>query len=118
LEYCNKAVFGRRRSIHFNRANAALDDALQGDAQFAKMMEDLIPGVQASVSSVGGRAKPAGWTWEHASTSTAFGEQGIMRLVPTNQHTPGSDFWRVLHPDKGASGGYSEWAIPNGAPKN
>ena len=112
------SVFGRRRSIHFNRANAALDDALQGDAQFAKMMEDLIPGVQASVSSVGGRAKPAGWTWEHASTSTAFGEQGIMRLVPTNQHTPGSDFWRVLHPDKGASGGYSEWAIPNGAPKN
>ncbi|MGX9457027.1 HNH endonuclease [Photobacterium damselae subsp. damselae] len=71
-----------------------------------------------SVSSIGGRAKPAGWTWEHASTSTAFGEQGIMRLVPTSQHTPGSDFWRVLHPDKGASGGYSEWAIPNGAPKN
>ncbi len=71
-----------------------------------------------SVSSIGGRAKPADWTWEHASTSTAFGEQGIMRLVPTSQHTPGSDFWRVLHPDKGASGGYSEWAIPNSAPKN
>lgn len=39
-----------------------------------------------------------------------------MQLVPKSQHTPGSEFWGVLHPDN--KGGYSEWAIPNGAPKN
>jgi len=44
--------------------------------------------------------------------------KGIIRLVPTAQHTPGSPWWRVLHPDAGAAGGYSEWAIPRGAPKN
>jgi hypothetical protein len=114
----NPADFGESRSVHFNRANAALDSALQFDAQFAKMMEELIPGLRPSVSSVGGRATPTGWTWEHASSSTAFGQQGVMRLVPTAQHTPGSSWWRVIHPDGGASGGYSEWAIPAGAPKN
>lgn len=111
------ADFGRSRDVHFNRSNAALDDALK-DADYAKLMDDLIPGVQSSVSSVGGRATPSGWTWEHASSTTASGQQGVMRLVPSSQHTPGSPFWRVLHPDRGAAGGYSEWAIPNGAPKN
>lgn len=81
-------------------------------------MDDLIPNVQSSVSSVVGRATPTGWTWEHASSTTASGQQGAMRLVPSSQHTPGSPFWRVLHPDHGAAGGYSEWAIPNSAPKN
>ena len=114
----NKTDFGKSRDVHFNRANAALDKALKSDAEFARTMETLIPGVHSSVSSVGGRATPKGWTWEHASTSTASGQQGVMRLVPTSQHTPGSPFWRVLHPDQGARGGYSEWAIPNGAPKN
>ncbi|MEC4594390.1 hypothetical protein VPG91_25565 [Nitrospirillum amazonense] len=110
--------FGKSRSVQFNRANAALDNALKSDPEFAGQMEELIPGVQKSVSSVGGRATPKDWVWEHASTSTASGQQGVMRLVPDFQHTPGSPWWRVLHPDPGASGGYSEWAIPNGAPKN
>jgi hypothetical protein len=113
------ADFGKARETHFNRANAALDAALKADVEFAAMMERLIPGVQQSVSNIGGRAKPAGWTWEHASsTSTVFGEQGVMRLVPTAQHTPGSPWWRIIHPNRGAAGGYSEWAIPAGAPKN
>ncbi|MHC6085209.1 two-partner secretion domain-containing protein [Ralstonia solanacearum] len=114
----NSNDFGKSRAVQFNRANASLDAALQGDSQFASMLEQLIPGVRDSVSSVGGRATPAGWIWEHASTSTAFGEKGVMRLVPAEQHTPGSVWWRVLHPDVGAAGGYSEWAIPNGAPRN
>ncbi len=114
----NLADFGKSRPVHFNRANVALDNALTSDAAFADMLDELIPGVKSSVSSVGGRATPTGWTWEHASSSTASGQQGIMRLVPTTQHTPGSQWWRVLHPDSGAAGGYSEWAIPAGAPKN
>jgi len=81
-------------------------------------MEKMIPGVKDAVSKVGGRKTPTGWTWEHASTTTANGRTGVMRLVPTAQHTPGSPWWRVIHPDSGASGGYSEWAIPAGAPPN
>ncbi|WP_440533999.1 hypothetical protein [Variovorax sp. YR566] len=110
--------FGKSRDVHFNRANAALDKALQADSEFSVMMEKLIPGVQDSVSAIGGRTRPSGWIWEHASSSTAFGQQGIMRLVPSYQHTPGSSWWRALHPNTGASGGYAEWAIPAGAPKN
>ena len=112
------ADFGKRRSVHFNRANAALDNALKRDEQFADIMENLIPGVKSSVSSVGGRATPRKWTWEHASSSTANQQFGVMRLVPTAQHTPGSPFWRILHPNTGAAVGYTEWAIPAGAPKN
>lgn len=112
------SVYGRSRDVHFNRANKSLDDAMKADPDFAKKMEKLIPDVQRQVSAKGGREDPIGWTWEHASTSTAHGQVGILRLVPTAQHTPGSPFWRVLHPDKGAEGGYSEWAIPAGAPKN
>jgi hypothetical protein len=40
----------------------------------------------------------------------------MMRLVPREEHTPGSDFWTSLHPN--GYGGYSEWAIPNGARPN
>ena len=110
--------FGRSRSVHFNRANGALDDAFRSDAEMLAMFESEVPGIGASVSRAGGRQTPTDWTWEHASTSTANGRPGVMRLVPTEQHTPGSQWWRALHPDTGARGGYSEWAIPAGAPKN
>ena len=39
-----------------------------------------------------------------------------MRLVPSSQHTGASEYWRVIHPDYGARGGYHEWAMPAGAP--
>lgn len=91
---------------------------MSADAKFAAQIEELIPGARDAVSRTGGRQTPMNWTWEHTSTSTANGRQGVMRLVPTEQHTPGSPWWRVIHPDKGASGGYFEWAIPNGAPRN
>jgi hypothetical protein len=106
----NSADLGRSRPVHFNRANAALDSALRADPQFAAQMDQLIPGVQASVSSVGGRATPSGWVWHHAESP------GAMQLVPQAQHTPGSIFWNTLH--AGGQGGYSLWAIPAGAPAN
>ncbi len=34
------------------------------------------------------------------------------------QHTPGSPFWPLLHPLPGGGGGYSQCAIPAGAPPN
>ncbi|MEU2155708.1 LamG-like jellyroll fold domain-containing protein [Streptomyces sp. NPDC019396] len=108
--------FGRSRGTHFRRANEALDAALQSDAGFAQSMEQMIPGVGRAVSSQGGRRTPAGWTWQHEPASNAGGRQGVMRLVPRSQHDPGSLWQHLLHP--GGSGGYSEWAIPNGAPRN
>ncbi|HRT52309.1 MAG TPA: RHS repeat-associated core domain-containing protein, partial [Anaerohalosphaeraceae bacterium] len=106
----NPADFGGSRAVHFNRANASLDAALRSDPAFAAQMDQLIPGVGNSVSSVGGRATPSSWIWHHST------ESGVMQLVPKVQHTPGSIFWDTMHP--GGPGGYSIWAIPAGAPKN
>jgi hypothetical protein len=105
------SVFGKSDKVHFNRANAALDDALQLDVNFASLMDDLCPGVGGRVSSVGGRQNPSGYIWHHDDAP------GVMQLVPDWQHTPGSIFWRVLHPSPGAAGGYYIWALPAGAPK-
>ncbi len=93
----------------------ALDDALQADASFASGFDDLIPGASSSMSSVGRRATPSGWTWHHVPSSAAQGRIGIMQLVPTSQHAPGSIWQRLLHP--GGFGGYAEWAVPRGAPR-
>jgi hypothetical protein len=105
------SVFGRSDKVHFNRANAALDDALCADPEFAARMQLMSPGIAGRVSSVGGRQNPLGFTWHHDFSP------GVLQLVPTVQHTPGSIFWRTFHPDPGAAGGYSIWAIPAGAPK-
>jgi filamentous hemagglutinin len=67
---------------------------------------------------VGRRETPAGWTWEHVHSDMAHGRKGVMRLVPRYQHTAGSPWWRVIHPNKGAAGGYKDWAIPAGAKPN
>jgi len=57
----------------------------------------------------------SGYVWHHATIDQA-GEPGHLDLVPKVQHTEGSPEWDHLHP--GGKGGYSEWAIPAGAPKN
>jgi len=109
--------YGKSRSVHKRLANGALARDLRLNPELLDIMKSAIPGLESWLNETGGRKTPEGWIWEHASTSTAFGQKGMMRLVPKEQHTPGSAFWRILHPDKGASGGYSEWAIPNGAPR-
>lgn len=106
-----RAVWGKSANIHFNRANEALYSALMEDADFARRMDQLSPSVVSRTSSVGGRQNPSGFTWHHDAGL------GVMRLVPSVQHTPGSVFWRTLHPDPGAAGGYAIWARPAGAPK-
>jgi hypothetical protein len=101
--------YGRSRSVHFNRANAALDQALNSDPELAAQMETMIPGIRDSVSSTGGRVTPDGWVWHHSPDS------GIMQLVPQTEHTPGSIYWMTLHPNN--RGGYAIWAVPAGAPR-
>jgi hypothetical protein len=53
------AVLGSRRSVHFNRASAALDDVLRSDPRFASLFDELIPGTSSAVSRTGGRATVA-----------------------------------------------------------
>ncbi|WP_306316269.1 MULTISPECIES: RHS repeat-associated core domain-containing protein [unclassified Streptomyces] len=108
--------FGRSRAVHFNRANASLDSAISNDPALGRFLDQFSPGIADRVSSSGGRRTPLGFTWQHEPSANAGGEQGVMRLVPTYQHTPGSPWWDVLHP--GNSGGYAQWGIPNGAPPN
>jgi DNase/tRNase domain of colicin-like bacteriocin len=104
----------KSRSVHFNRANKGLDGALKTDQDVVKSLEDSA-GVKERVSSVGGRKNPVGYVWHHATLDQA-GKPGRLDLVPKVQHTEGSPEWDQLHP--GGKGGYSEWAIPAGAPKN
>ncbi len=112
--------WGRSRSVHFNRANAALDSALKLDPEFGQSMEEMIPGVSNAVDRNGGRENPPGWVWHHATTAqgapTEAGQAGVLQLVPKPQHSPGSSFWGILHPNMDFGGGYKEWAVPAGAP--
>ncbi|MFE3142892.1 RHS repeat-associated core domain-containing protein [Streptomyces scopuliridis] len=99
----NRTDFGQSRSVHFNRANAALDASIQADPALGRFLDQLSPEIATRVSSVGGRRTPAGFTWQHEPTSNAQGREGVMRLVPRYQHTSLSPWWDVLHP--GYSGG-------------
>ncbi|ROR65642.1 HNH endonuclease [Agrococcus jenensis] len=101
--------WARSRSVHFNRANTALDEAMQTDADFEDWMESVSPGIADRVAQPGGRQNPspADFIWHHAHPDTVLGRNGVMQLVPTPQHTPGSLWWGILHP--GNRGGFAIW---------
>lgn len=101
--------WARSRSVHFNRANADLDAQIQADPDFADWMETVSPGVSDRVAQPGGRQNPspADFIWHHAHPETTLGRNGVMQLVPTPQHTPGSLWWGILHP--GNRGGFAVW---------
>jgi len=99
----DRRLLGKPHSIHVNRANAAL----RSDPVWAALMEELIPGLQASVSKDSGRRTPDGWVWHHDNRA------GTMQLVPVNQHT-NPNFQDAFH--RGGKGGYKTWARPAGAP--
>jgi RHS repeat-associated protein len=97
---------GLRQTHHFQLAN----QALQAERAANPALAQLVP------APVGWGRPPTGWTWQHATIQQGGGRQGVMQLVPREQHTPGSPFWYVLHPLPGGAGGYAEWAVPAGAP--
>jgi len=99
---------GLSRAEHFQIAN----EALQAERDVNPALAELVGDPQGW-----GRA-PAGWTWQHATIEQGGGVAGVMQLVPRAQHTPGSPFWSLFHPLPGRGGGYSQWAIPAGAPVN
>ncbi|PTT17828.1 hypothetical protein DBR36_10080 [Microbacterium sp. HMWF026] len=96
-------------SVHFNRANEALDEAMRSDPRFAEWLEEQSKGIGELVAKKGGRdnPNPEDFIWHHAHPDTVAGRHGVMQLVPTYQHSPGSDFWRTLHP--GNMGGFAIW---------
>jgi len=102
-------LWGRVVGVHNHRAQAALDAMFTSHPEFAVQMERVIPGIRDAVSRMGGRTTPDDWTWHHEA------EPGVMQLVPRDQHTVGSKFWKTLHPN--GRGGYAIWARPAGAPK-
>lgn len=106
------------RKVHFARANAALDEAMRLDAAdssgkmaFTRHLESISPSIRSDISSIGGRQNPdaSKFIWHHAHPDTVGGEHGIMQLVPKPEHTPGSAFWRTMHPGKNGGGGFSIW---------
>ena len=86
---------------HFSAANEALDAAIKSDAGFAASMEEL--GITIPKSSTGRilGESPKDWVWHHHV------EPGVMQLVPKGQHTPGSVFWKIFHPNN--KGGMYWW---------
>jgi RHS repeat-associated protein len=104
-----EADYGIRRDSHFRRANNALAEAMRGDKDFAAMVRSVVTSIGENQYPSGPDA-PDGWVWHHHV------DEGKMQLVPKEQHTPGSEYWPLMHPD--GSGGYAKWAVPNGAPPN
>ncbi|WP_441293178.1 RHS repeat-associated core domain-containing protein [Sorangium sp. KYC3313] len=102
------AEFGLSRARHFQLAN----ESLIADRGVNPALAELVP------APAGWGRPPADWVWQHATIEQAGGRTGILQLVPKAQHTPSSPFWRLLHPLPNGGGGYTQWAIPAGAPPN
>jgi hypothetical protein len=92
---------GVSRGAHFQEANEALLQAMEGDAAFASDMQGLGVNLQRTPTGLAPRTSPAEFTWHHAQ------EPGVMQLVPRPQHAPGTIFQDALHPN--GRGGYSIW---------
>ncbi len=99
---------GLSRRAHFTIAN----DSLQAERAVNPALAELVS------APAGSGLPPGGWAWQHATIGQGGGRAGVLQLVPRSQHTSGSPFWPLLHPLPGGAGGYSQWAIPAGAPPN
>lgn len=84
------------REAHKMLANRELNASLAKDAEFSKMLSGM------GIGPVSGAGTPMGFRWHHVKD-----QPGVMQLVPTTQHSPGSIFQNVLHP--GGSGGFANW---------
>ncbi|EOX4796805.1 HNH endonuclease, partial [Vibrio alginolyticus] len=92
---------GVSRARHFQEANENLLKMMETDQEFASQMESLNIKLERTATGLAPRRPTKGWTWHHER------EKGSMVLVPREQHTIGSEEWKVLHPDN--KGGYSIW---------
>ena len=92
---------GVSRGRHFQESNENLLSQMESDSDFKKMMNDMGIEINRTPTGLAPRRPPEGWTWHHEK------EEGVMILVPRQQHTIGSDEWKILHLDN--KGGYSRW---------
>ncbi len=92
---------GVRRDLHYQEANEALLQAMEGDAAFAQAMQNHGINLRRTPRGLAPQDAPDGFSWHHAD------EPGVMQLVPRSQHDPGTIFQKVLHPN--AKGGFSRW---------
>ena len=92
---------GASRAAHFQEANEALLQSMEGSAEIASRMNGLGINLERTATGLAPRQSPAGWTWHHAP------EPGVMQLVPRAQHAPGSIFQPTFHP--GGQGGMAIW---------
>ena len=92
---------GVSRARHFQEANESLLKAMESDKGLAKSMNELGVNLERTPTGLAPRRPPENWTWHHEV------DEGVMRLVPRSQHTPGSQYWQVLHPN--GHGGYAVW---------
>ena len=93
------------RPAHFGAANEALLRGMAQDPGLAAGIRSLIPDFETSTLTPSGRVlgvSPPGWTWHHVP-----GRPGVLQLVPRIQHTNGSLFQPLLHPN--GIGGFAEW---------
>lgn len=96
---------GRSRPHHFQEANRNLLRELDTDADVARGMEEMIPGIRGMLINSRGtiaRRPPSKWTWHHAAN-----EEGLMQLVPKIQHTAAGKLQSLFHP--GGRGGFGIW---------
>ncbi len=88
---------GVNASRHFTAANrsmlSTLDDATMNNL-------NIVMKTRPNGSIIMNRS-PHNWVWHHDVGN------GVMQLVPKIQHSPGSIFWKTLHP--GGRGGMSIW---------
>ena len=92
---------GFPRRAHNQEANEDLLQAMEGDAAFARDMQNLGVGLRRTPTGLAPRTPPNGFTWHHGE------EPGVLQLVPREQHDSASIFQDILHPDR--RGGFSTW---------
>lgn len=92
---------------HYQEANKQLHEAFVKDPEFAQGMENLYPGIIEGVKPGKRGAYPRkpptkDVTWHHEAH-----REGILQLIPTEQHVAPGKIQSVLHPD--GKGGMSNW---------
>lgn len=90
------------RPAHFAAANEALLQEMRSSPQMAAAMEELGVQVPTNASGAAKGLSPQGWTWHHVPN-----QPGVLQLVPRAQHTAGSPFYMLMHPD--GRGGFFNW---------
>ncbi|XYH97782.1 RHS repeat-associated core domain-containing protein [Sorangium sp. So ce1128] len=90
------------RPAHFRAANEALLADMRASPELTQAIRGLGIEVPTSASGAAQGLSPSGWTWHHLPESP-----GVLHLVPRGQHTAGSGFYELMHPD--GRGGFFLW---------